>query len=219
VPFYARERAYVNEYGPFFLFEQPSLLAQEALKGALGKYKAPTKDETDALIFPFRARHELVKTHAWAIPTEDAIDTIVKHSPEGVVEIGAGTGYWARLISARGIPVAAFDQDPHHNAQAEGEWFEVFEGGPEKATDFPERSLFLCWPPYDTDMAYESVLAYDGDTLLYVGEGPGGCCGNDVFHDLLQGEWTELEEEYVALPQWPGIHDHLEVWSRKPRRR
>src|SRR5882724_7117397 len=45
---------------------------------------------------------------AWAVPTEDAIQTVSKYSTR-VVEIGAGSGYWAWTMRQAGIAVVAFD--------------------------------------------------------------------------------------------------------------
>src|SRR5262249_46069027 len=45
---------------------------------------------------------------AWAVPTDQAIHTIAKHTAR-VVEIGCGSGYWAWLMEQAGISVRAFD--------------------------------------------------------------------------------------------------------------
>ena len=42
-------------------------------------------------------RQKLVRKFAWAIPDQKAINLCCKYSP--LIEIGAGTGYWASLIS------------------------------------------------------------------------------------------------------------------------
>mgnify|MGYP001603501330 CR=1 FL=1 len=54
------------------------------------------------------AREILVRLYAWAVPTEEVIRTLVKHAP--IVEIGAGTGYWAHLIHQMGGDILAYDQ-------------------------------------------------------------------------------------------------------------
>ena len=42
-----------------------------------------------------------------------------------------------------------------------------------------ERTLVLCWPPYDDDAASYAVLrAYRGDTLIYIGEPDEGATGS-----------------------------------------
>jgi hypothetical protein len=91
-------------------------------------------------------------TYAWAIPSEEALDLIAQHGP--IVEIGAGTGYWARLLAGRGVDIICYDMYPpivdelngwHDKA---GLFYPVNGGGPEIAAEHPDRTLLLCWPPY-----------------------------------------------------------------------
>lgn len=197
--------------GPLGLLRTPppeGLLAIERLLPEVQE----TSDE-DAWIEPFRARRELVTKYAWAIPTEEALLKIGEHSHNGVVEIGAGTGYWAGLLRELGVDVAAYDEAPHDNFQAKACWSEVHKGGPLYVLKHPERTLMLSWPPYDTPMAALTLRRYKGSTLVYIGEGSGGCTGDAEFHDMLEDEWKEIDG--VALPQWPGIHDYLTVYKRK----
>ena len=103
-----------------------------------------------------RARDTLAVRYAHAIPDEDALETLAELAP--LVELGAGTGYWAWLLRARGVDILAFDACPpidaghnnlyHRSADTVGTcWTTVLPGGPELAAAFPERTLFFCWPP------------------------------------------------------------------------
>jgi hypothetical protein len=106
---------------------------------------------SNRLVEAYKAREDARKRYAWAVPTDEALDAIAKLSP--IVEIGAGTGYWAALLSTRGADVIAYDRAPgHHANHYHGDsplWFDVKAGGDSKAADHPDRTLFLCWPPYD----------------------------------------------------------------------
>ena len=57
-------------------------------------------------------RRELIAKYGFAVPTNEALDAVGRCSPSGVVEVGAGTGYWAHLLQQRGVDVAAFDIEP-----------------------------------------------------------------------------------------------------------
>src|SRR4051794_21992422 len=70
-------------------------------------------------------RKQLIWAFAWAVPSDEAIEEIARHGP--IVEIGAGTGYWAWLLAQAGADVLAYDRAPH----APPHWHEVREGGPE----------------------------------------------------------------------------------------
>jgi hypothetical protein len=164
----------------------------------------------------WKARGELCDRYAWAIPCDEALEEIAKHGP--IIEIGAGTGYWASLLIEMGVDVVAYDTNPpatHSNHfHAKGTtWTEVLEGSHEKVLEHPDRTLFLCWPPYDDDMALDCLRPYTGDVVLYIGEGEWGCTANAAFHTLLADGFEETAT--IWLPQYDGIHDRLEVWRRK----
>lgn len=195
-------------------------------------------DERDAffdkLNEAYAARREACSRWSWAVPDNRALNAIAGHGR--IVEIGAGRGYWARLLSDRGVDIVAYDWCPPGPDNAyhpyEGLWFDVEHGGPERAGDHPDRTLFLCWPPM-TGMATDALRAYveaGGTSVVYVGEGTGGCTGDDEFHGLLGLDpWCPrciLDYEgaecicvdvvceivdTVAIPQWDGLHDSLYV--------
>jgi hypothetical protein len=73
--------------------------------------------------------------------------------------------------------------------------------------------LLLCWPPYNTSAAYKCLIAFAGETLAYIGEGPEGCTGDKLFHQTLQKEWVKTKK--VTIPQWPNLHDQLIIYKRK----
>jgi len=159
-------------------------------------------------------RNTLVREYAWAVPTTEAIEAIVRYSP--IVEIGAGTGYWAKLVDDCGGDIIAFDALPpslKKNPQARGQWYNIEIGGPTKAKEYSDRTLFLCWPPYNETFAQDCLDYYKGDTLIYVGEGPGGCTGDDAFHETLRREWKIVE--HVDMPAWMGLHDYMTIHKRK----
>lgn len=177
-------------------------------------------------------RDMLVTRYSWAIPNEEALQAIERHSPRGVVEIGAGTGYWASLLQSNGLSVIAYDSCPprtrrHSNLYFRYDqhgvvgtlWTEVKRGGAARAGNHPERTLFLCWPPYHTTMAANALMAYGkagGTTLVYIGEDERGCTGDSSFHKMLAVGWEEAE--YVRIPQWGDCHDALTVYTAKRER-
>lgn len=53
-------------------------------------------------------RDYLVHRYAWAVPSPQAIKWIAERCPR-IVEIGAGRGYWAKLLAGAGVDILAFD--------------------------------------------------------------------------------------------------------------
>jgi hypothetical protein len=59
----------------------------------------------------------------------------------------------------------------------------------------------------------ETLNHYKGTTVIYVGEGDGGCTADKDFHRILE-ETFELEMD-MGIPQFHGVHDYLSIWTRK----
>jgi hypothetical protein len=167
-------------------------------------------------------RRELAALFAWAIPDAGALAMLARYAP--LLECGAGTGYWAALLRASGVDIEACDLTPpgasgnkYHDTRHRP-WSEVRAASAVGAVRASrERTLFLCWPPYDDDDAsYRAVRAYRGDVLVYVGGGPDGPTGTVRFHRELSLNWRAAEQTLV--PNWPGLRDRLVVYRRNPAR-
>jgi len=165
-------------------------------------------------------RRELASLFCWGVPNDPALQVLAAHAP--LVECGAGMGYWSALLGARGVDVLAFDAAPPGNSAneyhrfAREPWTTVqAEDSVIAARRHGDRTLFLCWPPFDDDRSSYAVLrAYRGDTLIFVGE---GATGSVRFHRELALNWS-LEHE-VPLPNWPRLRDRLMVYRRNAVRR
>ena len=163
-------------------------------------------------------RPELVSRYAFSIPTGDILEPIAAHSP--LIELGAGTGYWAMCLTDAGADIIAFDKRPpgeeppgewyDANRWFDDTWFAVGEGDEAMAGHHPGRSLLLCWPPLYDPMAagaLERYRAAGGKTLIYIGC-PGGC-GDDEFSAALASMEPVLSME---LWSWPGIDEKMAVY-------
>lgn len=167
----------------------------------------------DRLAAAHLVRQEVVRRWSWAVPDDAAVEMVVRHAAgRPVVEVAAGTGWWARLLADRGVEIHAYDAAPPPATHAP-----VSRGGPEAAGRHPDAVLLLSWPPHRSPAAAEAVAAYlaaGGTTVVYVGEGRGGWTAADDLFDLLDEFGTEVER--VALPSWPGYDDSLAVYTLTP---
>jgi hypothetical protein len=189
-------------------------------------------------------RDALIAKYGFAIPTDRALDAVAEWSPGGVVEVGAGCGYWARMLAERGVDVVAYDLAPAPSADNEWfagttPWYPVVPGDETVAARHPERTLLLVWPTRGELWPTRALEAFHdaaGRRVAYVGEGPGGRTGDDLFHAVLGDvttcvacrhgvadrpcicsttvRWKRCGE--IALPHWDGYVDDLHLYERAP---
>jgi hypothetical protein len=156
-----------------------------------------------------------VRRYAFGVPNDAALDAIACHGP--IVELGAGTGYWAYLLRQRGVDIVAYDAappglTPNVHYFEPRTWADVVLGGIEVLAAHADRALFLCWPGYRDPFAYQALTAYSGTTLLYVGEPRGGHTADDAFFDRLASDWQLVQR--VSIPRWRGTRDDLTIYQR-----
>ncbi|GEM_PF-219458 len=165
------------------------------------------------------ARTDFICRYAFSIPTIDVIEAIAAYSP--LVEIGAGGGYWARCLHDAGADIIAYDRRPpgeeapwdwrEGNQWFDDTWFHVQEGDETMAGRYPERTLFLCWPPIFDPMAASALRLYreaGGKTLIFIGSR--GSTADDDFFRMLDS--LKLVRS-VSLLSWPGIEDRMRIYD------
>lgn len=186
------------------------------------------KFDPNVIVTNYRLREKWTKQYAWAIPNQQAIDTIVKYHNEykstneykifpfhfdGMIEICAGTGYWANMIEQHPQfkhDIVCYDI----NDNPKYKYHEIEYGSYEQLNKQcnMKRMLFICWPPYGNsgNELLESCLEiYENDLFIYVGEND-GCT---AWSDKLDDEWEEID--FVNIPQYDSLHDRLMVFQRK----
>lgn len=155
-------------------------------------------------------RGRWVQRYAWAIPTKEVVELIAAHSP--IVEIGAGTGYWAFLIEQVGGDIICSDKEP---PELTDQWYPVHWADHTCLEDggFADRALFICWPRFDEMWSVDALEFYDGDTVIYIGEGRSGCTAPEPFFDRLDQEgWQQTHDH--DIPIWEGMKDRLTIYER-----
>ncbi|KKM16800.1 hypothetical protein LCGC14_1682200 [marine sediment metagenome] len=140
---------------------------------------------------------------------------IIKYSP--LIEIGAGTGYWAYLINKYEGDIIAFDNNEWKNYFKKTfystKWFDVKFGVENQVKKYPERTLFLCWIDSSSKMGLTCLKLYTGTYFIHIGESKGLCCATDSFFKYLNKKFQLVKD--ISIPQWHGCHDYLEIYKRK----
>ena len=187
-------------------------------------------------------RASTINRYGFSIPNDQALQAIVSFSPTGVVEVGAGTGYWSRLLYEHGVDVVAYDLAPPPSASnrwfADSQpWYWVHPGDETVVERHHDRTLLIVWPTRNDTWAARALERFHhagGQRFAYVGEGPGGRTGDDSFHALLGAYdrcWTcaygvgnapcicgiparWYRRDSVELPHWRGLEDDLHLYDR-----
>lgn len=186
----------------FDTFAQPTDQENFAAE-RLRKYQREKGGELDVLL-AHQIRMFLTVAYSWAIPSPEALDLIASLGP--LLEVGAGNGYWARLLRWRGADVLAVDNEPRQIAYSDV----TYGDAAAFAAQHPKRTLLLIWPPLGDPMALDALRAYQGRTVIYIGEWR-GCTAEGGFHDEL-GLWERVR--VLNIPQWEGSRDKLYVFRR-----
>jgi hypothetical protein len=143
-------------------------------------------------------RGQLTNRYAYACPDFELITHLASHP---VVELGAGSGYWARLVDDSGGQIAALD-NASWNSATEGLWFSVQTGYETRLTEFEDRTLLLVMParPGDAD---RFVRQWRGERLVVVARG-GFPFVDDIYHEtaISDGRWELIEER--SMPEAVG---------------
>lgn len=150
-------------------------------------------------------RHELIKKYAFAVPTYRLLSIIKELSP--IIEIGAGNGYWAYMLTQLGADVLAFDKYPpdeveypfvnhSNNIWFTEQWYDVHKADAQESANHPHRTLFLCWPEPQSTMAFDALHAYKsagGHTVVFIGDMI--ACGENRFYEMLTGFTVKFHEQ------------------------
>jgi hypothetical protein len=142
------------ECGAASLWNENPLLALHCHLAAYSPLSS--KSSVAAIEQRFDWRTCICSYFAWAVPNDAALKALLALGP--LVELGAGTGYWAWLLMRRGADIIAYDVADSHEGQ--GYRFRhqlVRDGGAEVLKSSGKRALLLCWPDIVGDDA-------DGDS-------------------------------------------------------
>lgn len=163
------------------------------------------------------ARAEFIGRYAFSIPTADTLGAITAVGP--LVEIGAGSGYWAWCLAQWGADIIALDHRPPDEGdpwdpRGGNQWFDdtwtwVGEGTAHDAASHPDRALFLCWPPPENPMARDALAAHraaGGRIAVFLGSRR-SCADAAFFHDLAAGARLTVREHC----SWPGVEERLVI--------
>lgn len=163
---------------------------------------------------PEEALTSLAQRYSYVVPDDRSLAMLAGVAP--LVEIGAGTGYWASRLRALGVDIIAIDQAPPGGARVNRyhattqTWTDVIAGDQTLLSGFSDRSLFLCWPPLFSSLG-DCLRYYGGNIVAVIGDGGHRTTRlnelNDTFTRVAVSPVRPLEPS-------PGTTPTLSIWRR-----
>ena len=153
------------------------------------------------------------ENYAWSIIDEHSLEIIKNHIiGKKTLEINCGKGAWAFCLKSLSCDVVATDF-----LTQDSSWIDVEQLDAVSAVEKYNSQcsvLFCSWPDYNKDYAYEALIRFTGDTIIYIGEGKTGSCATDSFFDYLTQNYQKLEIKNT-LQSWPFVNDSLSIYKKK----
>jgi hypothetical protein len=158
---------------------------------------------------------DLAQRYAYVVPDDRSLSALAELGP--IVEMGAGTGYWASRLRARGVDLLAFDQAPPDGERTNryhaptSTWSEVHAGDQTVLASHSDRALFLCWPPVFSSLG-DCLRFYTGKTIALIGDGGHRTARISGLNESFR---TVAVSSVRALDPFPGAAPTLSIWQRR----
>lgn len=94
-----------------------------------------------------------------ALPDWSVLRFLAQH--HRVIECGAGTGLWVRILREQGIDAIGIDPEPRGP--------DVIRADHTALGQWSDRLLLVVWPPDETDLS-EWIAAWGGEVMMVTGQ-------------------------------------------------
>lgn len=171
-------------------------------------------------------RKATINKSAWFIADTPTLDKIANFlRGKRVLEIAAGTGYFALQMRHRGVSdYRAIDsRESYYNADDINYGVEVVSFYALSLKELARYDVIvITWPPYDSKLAYDIAKAMrKGQTLIYQGE-LWGCTGSDEYHRYLDKYFLRTDaifNEEHETPSWRIVKDRWHTYVKESSHR
>lgn len=174
-------------------------------------------DQRDRSYTTFTRYDRLLST-CYPIITIEMLDRLVLELlNDQVLEVGAGSGYLARLLHDRGIDIRAIDSRRGPNTRfpwwENPQYFNVEQIDVNDLDISTYGTILMTWPCMSDFALQVAQKMAKRQFLIYHGEPRGGCCANKEFFDYLSSNFQVLDVEELDDLSIPDPINLFEGWS------
>jgi len=168
-------------------------------------------NDTNRSISIHLLRDKVINKFGFGLPSRELLDVLEQHQP--IVEIGAGTGYFTKLMKNRGIDVIGTDIGI-------GQRFAAGSLDPQQlrmqaktaVRRYRDRTVFCSWPSLWETWFRQALRAMRiGQKLIVIEE---DACAEDSTWEYRDQSFDKLGD-WIALPAWPMMNDRARAWVKK----
>ena len=158
-----------------------------------------------------KQRDYFIDQYGYAILNRPTIELLRDYSP--ILEIGAGTGYWAYELQKHGVRTVPTDPHPEQLWPTCEPWTHIYRlNGTAAITRFPTCNLLLSWPETEP-WAAKVVKRFKGNFLIYIGEPKAGSTGADEMFEAIQADYSV--HLHHTIPTFSESQDSLTIYRRR----
>jgi hypothetical protein len=162
-------------------------------------------------------RYKFIDQFGFAIPSQEMIDIIKKHSDKSFVSVGCGNAYLEKVICTQletGSLIQCTDAFTGNKNKYNFKKTHLPIENIDAVTailKYYDRDVLMSWPSYNEWWPLNALKRMRKTQKLFLVSEE--CCANEEFYYYIDENFERLDG--CAMNQWAGIHDIFEVYKRK----
>ena len=164
----------------------------------------------ESTVQTLRERDLFIAEFGFAVPSREVIDLMLGYSP--LIEIGAGSGAWSKLLKDRGAHIIATDPKREQYAFDHGRYIPLMPlQGKTAVRRWPDRNVLCVWPSLNETWLRQAARAMRPGRILFVVRED--TCAEDSTWNYIAGAFRQIASH--ELLSWHFMHDRFEAWVKK----
>ncbi len=186
----------------YFSLDESQIFTNDEILELYNRFNEPGIDPIESI-----RKNFIALKWCCAVPTPEVLSELALFSP--VIEVGAGSGYWANQLSELGVNIIALDNGTDYRA----EYFDVKQVDTFDFSTCAERTLLLIWPSDNLNWAHDLLNKAKWKKIIYIGEWRDGRMATSSFFDKIQNEF--MIQKIIPMPRYPGWKDSCYILIRR----